>query len=167
VTEFGDLECPVCKDFALGGENQLIANDVRSGKVQLIYKSLCTATCNGPNQSWFPAQQAAAIAAGLQARAWYYIELFYHEQQDETSAYVNDNFLNALAKQVQGLNYAKWASDRTSSTLTAQVTADQQQAAAQGYNATPTLIVQGPKGQKVEQAAADYPTLESDIKSVS
>jgi protein-disulfide isomerase len=167
VTEYGDLECPICKDFALAGENQLISKDVRSGQVQLVYRSLCTATCNGPNQSWFPAQQAAALAAGLQAREWYYVEIFYHEQQDETTSYVNDNFLGTLAKQVQGLNYAKWSSDRASSTLTAQVTADQQQAQAQGYSSTPTLVVQGPKGQKAEQGAVDYNTLESDIKQVS
>ena len=48
VTEYGDLECPVCRDFALGAENQLISNDVRSGKVKLVYKSLETATGNGP-----------------------------------------------------------------------------------------------------------------------
>src|SRR5205807_2393883 len=30
VTEFGDLECGNCKDFALNAENQLIANDVKA-----------------------------------------------------------------------------------------------------------------------------------------
>ena len=61
VTEYGDLECPVCKRFALGSENQLISNDVRSGKVKLVYRSLETATGNGPNASWWVPQQAAGV----------------------------------------------------------------------------------------------------------
>jgi protein-disulfide isomerase len=168
VTEFGDLECPICRDFALSAENQLIQNDVRSGKVALVYKSLCTATCNGPNASLFPAQQAAAIAAGQQNKQWYYIELFYHEQGTEDTSYVNDSYLNGLADQVPGLNFATWSSARTQSALSAQVTADEQQAASQGYNSTPTLVVSGPKGPASPIVGdTDYNTLEQAIKSVS
>lgn len=167
MTEYGDLGCPVCKDFALNAQSQLISNEVRAGKVKIVYKSLCTATCNGPNQPWFPAQQAAALAAGQQNLGWHYIEIFYHEQGDETKAYVNDNFLNSLAKQVPGLNYTKWSSDRQSSALTAQVTADGQQAASQGFQSTPTLVIQGPKGTKQEVGAVSYSTLQSDISAVS
>ena len=98
VTEYGDLECPICRDFALGAQQQLIANDVRAGKVELVYKSLCTATCNGPNQAIFPTQQAAAIAAGQQGKEWNYVELFYHQQGSEGTSYVNDSYLNALAQ---------------------------------------------------------------------
>src|SRR5437763_8979373 len=63
VTEFGDLQCPICKDFALGAEGQLIANEVKAGKVKLVYKSLETATGNSPNPNIFGTQQAAANAA--------------------------------------------------------------------------------------------------------
>ena len=43
-------------------------NEVRSGKVKLVYRSLETATGNGPNPGVFPTQQAAALAAGLQSK---------------------------------------------------------------------------------------------------
>ncbi|HZU40055.1 MAG TPA: thioredoxin domain-containing protein [Solirubrobacteraceae bacterium] len=167
VTEFGDLECPVCRSFALGAENKLISQDVRAGKVQLIYRSLCTATCNGPNASWFNAQQAAAEAAGLQGKEWYYVELFYHEQGDETTAYVNDSFLNEIAAQVPGLNYASWLSARSSQTLINQVTTDQQNAAGHGFNSTPAMLFQGPKGTTSITGDVDYSTLEHAIKTVS
>lgn len=168
VTEFGDLECPICKDFALGAENQLIAKDVRSGKVKLQYRSLETATGNGPDPGVFPSQQAAALAAGLQGRAWDYIELFYHEQGTEDTSYVNDTYLDGLARQISGLNFSKWNSDRTSSTLTSQVTTDEQAAAAKGYNSTPTIVVSGPKGQaQAIVGDADYGMLEQRIQSVS
>jgi protein-disulfide isomerase len=168
VTEFGDLECPVCASFATSSEDTLIKQDVRPGKVNLVYRSLCTATCNGPNQSQFPAQQAAALAAGEQGRAWNYIELFYREQGQEGTSYVNDAYLNGLAKQIPGLNYKKWLSDRSSSTLVSQVTSDQQQAQAKGFTGTPTIVVQGPKGtaQPITNGY-DYSTIESAIKSVS
>ncbi len=144
VTEFGDLECPVCKSFALGAENQLIANEVRSGKVKLVYRSLETASGQA-NGAMFIPQQAAALAAGQQKLGWNYIELFYHEQGDETSSYVNDGFLGGLAKQVSGLNFNQWSSDRQSSSFTEQVNKDTQAAAAQGFSATPTIVVSGPQ----------------------
>ena len=37
VTEYGDLVCPICQEFAFGSEQQLIKNEVRSGKVKLVY----------------------------------------------------------------------------------------------------------------------------------
>jgi len=168
VTEYGDLECPICRDFALGAENNLISGDVRSGKVKLVYRSLETATGNGPDPSVFGTQQAAAYAAGLQQHAWDYILLFYHEQGSEGTSYVTPSYLQGLAKQIPGLGYATWATDRTSPTLLAQVTADQQAAASKGFNSTPTIVVQGPKGQAQPIIGnTDYGTLESAIKSVS
>lgn len=168
VTEFGDLECPVCAAFSSGAGQTLIQKDVRSGKATLTYRSLCTATCNGPNQSLFATQQAAALAAGEQNRAWNYIELFYQQQGQEGTTYVNDAFLNGLARQIPGLDYSKWLSARNSSSLTSAVTADEQTAAGKGYNSTPTLVVQGPKGT-AQPIVGDvsYSSLESAIKSVS
>jgi protein-disulfide isomerase len=170
VTEFGDLKCPVCKDFALGPESQIIANDVKSGKVKLVYRSMCTATCTGPQRSIFPTQQAAAIAAGLQGKEWNYVLLFYHLQGDELTSYVNSGFLDGLAKLVPGLDYNKWALDAGQSSLKAQVTADQTYASSKGLQAnTPTVVVQGPKGTAQPIVGGGYPygAYESEINQVS
>jgi uncharacterized membrane protein/protein-disulfide isomerase len=86
VTEFGDLECPICRDFALGAETQLIANQVKQGTVKIVYKSFKTATNDlADSDTIFPLQQSAAYAAGAQDKAWNYILLFYHEQQSGRS----------------------------------------------------------------------------------
>lgn len=168
VTEFGDLECPICRDFAEGPERNLITNDIRSGKVKLVYRSLSTATGNGPNPGIFPTQQAAALAAGLQNKAWNYILLFYREQGPENTGYVNDAYLTGLAKQVTGLNLSKWQTDRNSPNLVAQVNQDQQFANGKGFNSTPTIVVSGPKGQAQPiVGGTDYGSLEKAIKSVS
>jgi protein-disulfide isomerase len=168
VTEYGDLECPVCKDFAVGSERRLIANDVRSGKVALMYRSLETASGGSPIANVFPTQQAAALAAGKQSKGWNYIELFYHEQGPESTGYATTGYLEGLAQQIPGLNMSQWTSDRQSPALTAQVTSDEQAAASAGFNSTPTLVVKGPKSQAQPIVGnADYASLESAIKSVS
>jgi protein-disulfide isomerase len=167
VTEFGDLVCPVCKTFALGAQNQLIANDVRSGKVKLVYRALETASQTA-NNAMFAPSQVAALAAGQQKRAWNYIELFYHEQGDETQSYVTDSYLNGLAGQIPGLNYSQWTTDRQASALNTAVTQDEQAAVSSGFNSTPTLVVKGPKSQAQPiVGATSYSSLESAIKSVS
>lgn len=169
VTEYGDLECPVCKDFATGGiENQLISNDVRSGKVKLVYRSLDTATGNGPNANLFGVQQASALAAGLQDKAWYYVEFFYHYQGQEGSGYVNQTYLNDLARHIPGLNFSKWLADSHSHALLSQVNQDQATATSKGFNSTPTLTISGPKGQTQPIAGVpnSYLQLESAINSV-
>jgi protein-disulfide isomerase len=168
VTEFGDLVCPVCKSFALGSENQLISSDVRSGKVKLVYRALETASQTA-NNSMFVPSQVAARAAGNQKLAWNYIELFYHEQGDETTSYVTPAYLQGLAGQIPGLNYSTWNSDRQSSTLTSDVTADEAAAQAAGFESTPTIVVKGPKSQAqpIVGNPTSYGSLESVIKSVS
>ena len=167
VTEYGDLVCPICKDFALGAESQLISNDVRSGKVKIVYKALETASATA-NGSMFVPSQTAALAAGEQKLGWNYIELFYHEQGDETSSYVTDAYLDGLAGQIPGLAYSTWNSARQASTLSSQVAADETAANAAGYNSTPTIVVSGPKSQAQPIVGdTDYGTLESRIKSVS
>jgi protein-disulfide isomerase len=168
VTEYGDLVCPVCKDFALGAENQLISQEVRTGKVKLVYRALETASGEA-NNSMFVPSQVAARAAGNQKLGWNYIELFYHEQGDETSSYVTDSFLSGLAAQIPGLNVSQWSSDRGSSSLTEQVTKDTEAAQAAGYSSTPTIVVSGPKSQAqpIVGDPSSYGELQSAIKSVS
>lgn len=145
ITEYGDLVCPVCGDFAKSSEQQLIAGPVRSGKAKLVYRALETASATA-NGSEFVAGQVAARAAGQQDREWQYVLTWYLEQQSETTAYVNDSFLRGIAQQVKGLNLTAWQTARNSATLTSDVNADQQAASNASYSSTPTVIVQGPKG---------------------
>jgi len=169
MTYFGDYECPVCQAFTLqGGFPQLVANEVRQGKVKVEYKSFCTATCNGPNPNVFPTQQVAGLAAGKQNKFWQYTELFYRQQGQEDTGYVNENYLTSLARQVIGLNLATWQSDRNDSALTDQVNSDQTDAKNIGVSGTPTLIFKGPKGQAAPSASVPtYAQLQQAIKQVS
>jgi protein-disulfide isomerase len=148
MTYYGDLECPVCQAFTLGnsggGWPQFVSNEVRKGKVKVVYRAYETAT---RDPSVFKNQQVAALAAGKQNKFWNYIELFYHEQGAEDTGYVTDSYLSGLASQIPGLNISQWQAARNDSSLGQQVTADVNSAVALGVNGTPTMLAKGPKGQ--------------------
>jgi protein-disulfide isomerase len=167
VTEFGDLVCPVCQEFALGAEQQLIATDVRAGRVKLVYRGLETASSTA-NAGEYTASQIAARAAGLQNLEWDYILLWYHEQGSETVPYVTDGYMQNLAQQVPGLNLTSWQTARNSQALAAAVTADTQAANAQSFIYTPSLTLTGPKGTAAPIiGGATYAQVESEIQKIS
>ena len=120
VTDYGDLECPICQDFALGGEfPQLIANEVRYGQGQ----ARLPVAPDGHRER--PQPRRVPDPAGRRARrrpasrrSWNYIELFYHEQGTEDTSYVTDTYLEARPPD-PGPELLQWNSDRTASTLTA------------------------------------------------
>jgi protein-disulfide isomerase len=169
ITEYGDLVCPICKTFAQSSEQQLIANEVRAGKVKLVYRALETASGTA-NNGEFVASQVAARAAGAQGREWNYILVWYELQQDETTPYVTDTFMQSIAQHVPGLNLANWQAARNNQAYTTAVAQD-----ASAYNAlnigqpsTPTVTFNGPKG--TVQPISGIPTyagLQADIAAVS
>jgi protein-disulfide isomerase len=154
---FGDLECPICKDFTLGALPTLLQKWVRAGKMRIEYRSLETAT---REPEVFKLQQVAALAAGQQHKMWQYLELFYNQQGEESSGYVNEKFLQGLAQQVPGLNLTKWISDRNSPALNNQITADAQAANNAGFTGTPSFQIgkTGGKMEKFEYSSLTDPT---------
>ena len=185
ITEYGDLECSVCDVLSAptsftnpeheqgsGWLDQLISTYVRTGKAKLVYKSLETASGGNPDQNAFKQQQVAAYAAGLQGKAWYYIELMYNEQGKESTNYVTESYLQALAKQVPGLNFKKWMTDRKSAKLANMVVTEGRAGTAvdSGSASTPTVVISGPKGLAtpiVGLPTGGYSSYVSAIKLVS
>lgn len=144
MTYVGDLECPYCRAFTLGVLPQFIAAYVRPGRVKIVYRSLCTATCHF-NSSRFVPQQVAAYAAGRQGLFWQYAELFYREQEDESQPYVTDRYLRGLAQQIPNLGFKKWLADRGDRSLVSRVHADQAFVTRTRLpEQTPELLMSGP-----------------------
>ncbi|HWY90735.1 MAG TPA: thioredoxin domain-containing protein [Solirubrobacteraceae bacterium] len=135
---FGDLECPICKEFTLGALPAIIQKWVRTGKVKIEYRSLETAT---REQEVFKTQQVAALAAGKQQKMWNYLETFYREQGEESSGYVTESYLQGLAQQVPGLNLTTWTNDRADPALVTQVATDAQAANNAGFTGTPSFLI--------------------------
>jgi protein-disulfide isomerase len=138
IQYFGDLECPICKEFTLGGLPTIIKKYVRTGKVKIEYRSMQTAT---RERETFQTQQVAALAAGAQNLMWHYIELFYHEQGEEGTGYVTESYLQGLAAQVPGLNPSDWSSARNNPAYANQVISDAQAANQNGFKGTPSFLI--------------------------
>ena len=163
---FGDLECPICEKFTVGALPIVISKWVRTGKLKIEYRSLSTATgnaeANGAEpKEIFKDQQVAALAAGKQKKAWYFIETFYHEQGEEDSGYVTEKFIQGIASQVPGLNLTTWTSDRSDPLLATQVTATDAQAANNnGFTDTPSFLIGRTGGpmSKLEYTNPEDPT---------
>jgi protein-disulfide isomerase len=153
---FGDLQCPICRDFTLGALPSIIQTWVRTGKVKIEYLSLETAT---HEPEVFKTQQVAALAAGKQAKMWNFLELFYRQQGEENSGYVTESFLQGLAQQ-SGVNLSKWTSDRNDPALANQVAADAQAASNAGFNGTPSFLIgkSGGKLNRLEYSSLTDPT---------
>jgi protein-disulfide isomerase len=153
---FGDLECPICKNFTLGALPSLIQHQVREGKLRIEYRNLETAT---REPETFKTQQAAALAAGKQAKMWNYLETFYHEQGAEDSGYVTEQYLRGLAQQVPGLNLPKWSSERTKPEFASQIESDAQTANSAGFTGTPSFLIghTGGASKSLEYSSLENP----------
>jgi protein-disulfide isomerase len=143
---FGDLQCPFCKEFALGALPAIINKWVRGGQLRLVYRSMQTATRQA---TVFQTQQVAALAAGRQQRMWNFIETFYREEGQEDSNYVTESYLQGIAGQVQGLKLAQWMTDRGDRELAAELKADRAAVEAARLTGTPAFLLGRTGGGRV------------------
>ena len=138
VLEFGDLQCPVCKDYSEKVLPQIVENQVRSGDAKIDFRNFTIIS-----QQSTPAG-AAAVAAGGQGRGWSFVDLFYRNQGIEASGYVTDAFLTSIAKGAGVPDIGKWNSDRRSKRVLGVVAATTTEAERLGLSGTPSFAVEGP-----------------------
>jgi protein-disulfide isomerase len=166
ITFFADLQCPVCRAFTLGGAfRELVTDQVRSGRVSINFRSLCTTTCSGDSKRVFDAQQIAAYAAADQNLLWDYALLFF-AQQRSGSGYVTPAYLNGLARQVPGLNLERWQKARGTPAVAARLGSDATIAQKGDVIATPTLVVAGANAHVILIGAATHRQLMTAIDKV-
>jgi protein-disulfide isomerase len=135
---FGDMECPFCKEFALGALPKIIRKWVRGGQLKIEYSSLETAT---RQPAVFRSQEIAALAAGDQQKMWYFLETFYHEQGEENSGYVTEQYLRSIASQISGLNLKLWVDDRHDPQFLSELAADLKLATIARFRSTPSFLI--------------------------
>jgi protein-disulfide isomerase len=153
VIEYGDPQCSSCKFFSENVAPELISAEVRPGNVKYEFRPFLII---GPDSK--PAMKAA-LAAGEQNRLWQFLQLFYLNQGGENSGYVTDSFLTGIAKGAGVPDIAKWNQDRNDSKWDATIQQGSSQADSFGFTGTPSILVEGPKGQKAI-GGGTIPTLE-------
>ncbi len=161
VVEYGDLQCPVCKEFSLDVSPSVISDLVRKGAANYEFRQFTIIGADSAKAA------KAALAAGEQGRYWNFVEVFYRNQGAENSGYVTDSFLESVAKGAGVPNISRWNADRQSSRWDDTLAKVQADAQAQGINATPSIVVKGPGGTKlVGSGVVPLGTIRSAIRSV-
>jgi protein-disulfide isomerase len=146
---YGDLECPTVKLFVENYLPSMIEGWVRTGAVQLEYRSLETDTSD---EEVFFKQEIAALAAGRQDKMWNYVLTFVREQGEPRTDYVTDAFIGDIASQVPDLIMTTWDSDRADARLTKRVALSVYSAHKNDLQSTPSFLVGFTEG-KVDRRA--------------
>jgi protein-disulfide isomerase len=134
VTEYVDLQCPVCAQAAATTLPALIRDQVRAGEVKLAVRTLHFI---GPDS-----ERAARVAAGAerQGRLWPFLEAFYARQGPENAGYVTDDFLREVAR-AAGVDAGRALEAADTAFATGRLERANADAARLGVTGTPTLTV--------------------------
>ena len=135
VTEYVDLQCPVCARAAATTVPALIRDQVRAGEAKLAVRTLHFL---GPDS-----ERAARVAAGAerQGRLWPFLEAFYARQCAENSGYVTDRFLREVARAAD-VDAGRALAEADSAFATRRLERANADASRLGVSGTPTLTVQ-------------------------
>ena len=161
LVEFGDLQCSSCKYYSENVLPAIIESQVKKGEVKIEFRNFTII-----DQDSIPAG-AAALAAGKQGRGWSYLELFYRNQGQEHSGYVNDEFLEAVARGAGVTDLVRWNRERKQ--LLPQVEETTAEAHELGFGGTPSFAVEGPQSRELELLGTPESTgdLEAAIERAS
>jgi protein-disulfide isomerase len=155
LVEFADLQCPFCMRYTLDVMPTLVAKYVKTGQVRMIFRDVAFLGTDSVR-----AQQMAA-AAGRQNKLWQFIDIFYNNQGDENTGYVDDPFLRKIGNAVDGLDVEKAFDDRGTASVQRQLVEAQQEWQSYGLSGTPSFVM-GPTDGDYEPVLRDNegPTLE-------
>jgi protein-disulfide isomerase len=142
LEEFADLQCPFCRDYAVGALPQIVQRYVRTGKVRLVYRPLAIL---GPESV---AAARAANAAASQDKMWDFVDRFYQQQGEENSGYVTDSFLRKVGSEVTGLDVNRALTDAPGQDTLQTLAASTSRAKSFGVTATPSFAI-GKTGGKL------------------
>jgi protein-disulfide isomerase len=152
VTEYVDLQCPVCARASQTVLPDVIKDYVRTGKVKLDARTLHFIGADSV--------RAARVAAGAaqQGKLWPFLEAFYAKQGAENSGYVTDDFLRDVAADA-GVDADKALAYADSAAAERPLTQANEDAARLKIDGTPTFTVQRGDGA-VKVVSADQLTTE-------
>ena len=166
LTEFIDLQCPVCQAFESQQLPNIVKKYVRTGKLNIRMEPWEIRDFpGGPGDS--ARGQAATIAASLQNKGFQFAELLYLNQGAENSGWLDENMVGSAASSVDGMDPQRVLDNLSSSRIKATADAVGNQATSAGFNSTPTLLLnhRGQKARVVARSLPDAATLEQQIQA--
>jgi protein-disulfide isomerase len=148
LTEFADLQCPFCGEYARNALPAVVRRYVRTGKLKLVFRSL---KFIGEDS-----EEAArmAQAAGQQGRLFQFVELVYRNQGAEETGWVDDEYLRRIAAAV-GIDVERAMAARDSAAVTAELDRAIAEGKAAKVESTPWFLIAkaGGKPRRLEVEA--------------
>jgi protein-disulfide isomerase len=135
LTEYIDLQCPICQEFETQVFPDILQRYIRTKKVKVVMKPWAFI---GPDSS---RAQAVAIAAAKQNKAFNFAAVLYDNQGTENTGWLTDKMLYNIAVSVPGLKIQPLFTERSTTAVkaaAAQVAADAQ---VQKVSGTPTIFL--------------------------
>jgi protein-disulfide isomerase len=159
VQEYGDLRCPVCREFDSTVIPDVLQKLVRTHKAKLLYRHW---PILGPNSEY---ANRAAYAAEQQSKLWEYGLVVYYNQGDEQQNWFTKAFARAVATSL-GLDMARFDHDfDNTSASAAQIAAVNSAAESHKFTGTPSILVS--KGSKSDDLGGLTPTYSDIAKAVA
>lgn len=151
LIEFADLQCPFCKQASDNSIPALVDKYVRPGKLRIEFRNF---PILGPDSE--KAARALQSAAD-QGKAWQFLDLWYLNQGEENTGYVNDQFIGKIAGAVPGLDAQKVVQASNGQGTPPSVGTAQTQANVFGIDSTPSFLI-AKTGQQPQQLQLQDPT---------
>jgi len=141
LVEFGDLQCPICKQYAEDVLPDVIAGPIKGGDAKFDFQQWAILG----EDSTLAAK--AALAAAEQGVYWEFVETFYADQGIENTGYVTDEFLTDIAEKAGVKDIDKWNTDREASGMETKLLAVDDEATQQGFTGTPSFAIRDADGK--------------------
>jgi protein-disulfide isomerase len=135
LTVYEDPQCPFCRQWDIDTLPTVVAQYVRTGRIQLRYRGIPIISENSL------AGLAAIYAAGRQNKLWNLAVALYERQGAEGSGWITIPVIRDAAAEV-GVNATKLLKDADSKTVSAEVTASAKDASSKKIDSTPTFVLQ-------------------------
>ena len=113
MIQFEDIQCPVCKEYTDGAQQDVVEQYVKPGKVKLRFVGLAFI---GPDSE---KALRYTLAAGKEGKLWQFSELLYANQGPENSGWVTDSLLESIATAL-GLDWDALKAEAASASVTQQ-----------------------------------------------
>jgi protein-disulfide isomerase len=161
LTEYVDLQCPICRRYVLDTLPTVVNELVRTGDLRI---EMAPIAILGPDSV---TGADATVAASQQNLAWQFADTLYRNQGAEGSGYLDQAFVQKIAGLTPGLDPAKLTLD--SPEVVKEVTRINGQAKDAGINSTPSFVLgkTGEQGQLFQGDFSDPAAFVAQIKEAS
>ena len=158
ITEFSDMQCPFCAQFANDSFPAYATGPVARGESSMRFVPI---SILGPDSEL---GARAALAAARQNRLFEFVGVWYANQGVENTGYVTQQFIDRVAT-AAGLDMTAFHSALADPAIAAMAKRELALARAKRIQSTPSFLVRGPRGERLV-AGADPAKLGTAIAAV-